>query len=136
MRDLRELSGPWRGFFIQRGRRGAISATLAFNDTHIKGYGSDLDGVFVFEGAYHPRTEVVELVKRYDALDVQYRGRWDGQMIAGTWRFAVFLDAYTIDADTGVFELWPASDEESLAEVVHRMALISSSSGPSEAKER
>jgi hypothetical protein len=111
MRDLRSLSGPWTGFFVQGRVRGTMAVHLQFDDTRISGHGADRDGSFSFSGTYHPRTNLVEMTKRYPELNVHYRGTWDGQMIAGTWRFAVFIPPNTLLGDTGDFELWPQTEE-------------------------
>lgn len=117
MRDLRTLSGPWKGFFVQGRRRGTMSVSLVFSGNRISGRGADVDGLFSMEGEYFPDQNRVMMEKRYSHLTSHYDGRWDGQLIAGYWSFSILYvseEGVFNDSDRGPFELWPQEHEEEL----------------------
>lgn len=101
MRDLSQLSGPWVGFWVQRGIRGSMGLALTFESGQIHGSGSDLVGAFRLSGAYRDDGSV-SIVKTYAWHLVDYKGRWDGQMISGSWKIKY--------EGTGPFEIWPEAD--------------------------
>jgi hypothetical protein len=106
LRSLSELSGPWVGFWIQQPVRGWMKIDLSFAKGRIAGGGSDQIGTFRIAGRYH-EDGTVEFTKRYRPWHkVIYTGRWDGQMIFGTWLIRRF--------DSGEFEIWPEAEFESL----------------------
>jgi hypothetical protein len=118
VRDLRTLSGPWKGFFVQRKRRGMMRCHLSFAGNQLAGTGDDADGIFQFEGEYFAEHHRVFLDKRYPDLTVHYDGRWDGLIIAGTWSFmmmSVTEEGTELHTAHGVFELWPEEHELSVA---------------------
>lgn len=90
--------------------------TLTFSEGSVFGDGTDRGGNFNFEGTYSDRDRV-DLTKRYDPLsvltnfscpEIRYRGKWNGQFIAGTWWQVGYPE------NKGVIELWPLDSEESL----------------------
>lgn len=109
MRELTDCSGPWAGQWIQGDVRGTMRMHLVFDGANISGYGADGDGPFSLRGQYVSEDRFVVIDKSYGRLNVCYRGEWDGQMIAG-------VSTITAEGffDTGEFEIWPESDEESL----------------------
>lgn len=105
MRDLSQLSGPWVGFWVQRGLRGSMGLALTFANGLITGTGSDLIGAFRLNGSYTADGDV-SLLKTYAWHVVEYKGKWDGQMIAGIWRIKY--------EGSGAFEIWPESESSTL----------------------
>lgn len=111
MRDLRDCSGPWSGFWIQEFDRGTMKLRLVIDGERIFGGGADEIGEFSIAGNYWPRTEGVKLMKRYWSHTVEYNGSWDGSMISGQWRIRSRKGVYS---DAGGFDLWPDSEEEAI----------------------
>lgn len=107
MSSLREKSGPWTGWWIQQPIRGRMRLTLRFAGDDIDGGGVDRDGPFSISGSVDG--DEVAMTKRYEALTVLYRGRWDGAMISGRSQIIGF-GFY----DEGAFEIWPEGEELSL----------------------
>lgn len=116
MRPLAETSGPWVGWSVQFGVRIHERLILRVGDGQIAGSGEDADGDFHVSGAYNAVGDV-EVVRRYTyctsgpegvGIPYLYRGRWDGAVVAGSWRP---LQPYD---DGGPFEMWP---EDETAEV-------------------
>jgi hypothetical protein len=106
MRDLKECSGIWGGFWIQGLTRGQMTLRLVIRGNIIAGGGQDISGPFEMHGEYDPQINQVVIDKAYPWLKVIYVGDWDGQMIAGTW--------FIPEQDAGVFEMWPQDEELSL----------------------
>ncbi|MBC8064365.1 MAG: hypothetical protein H7Y17_06010 [Chlorobia bacterium] len=108
MRDLSEVSGPWVGFWIQGLVRGNMGLRLSCKSGKIVGSGTDRVGSFKISGRYLISGKV-EFTKRYTWHSVHYKGQWDDQMIYGDW---------VIDfEDSGLFEIWPESENQALGEV-------------------
>ena len=105
MRELRSLSGPWVGFWVQDLQRGEMRLTLRFGESSVQGEGSDRVGSFTVSG-HHAASGVVGFAKVYPSHRVDYEGTWDGAMIAGRWRIGV-RRAF----DEGEFEIWPEQDD-------------------------
>lgn len=80
---------------------------LHFSGGAITGSGMDGDGPFRLAGHYDQQDSFAMIDKSYSALQVKYRGQWDGQMIAG-------VSVITAPGfyDTGEFEIWPESDTD------------------------
>ena len=94
-----------------------MSVSLVFNGNQISGRGTDVDGAFSMEGEYFADQNRVMIEKRYPNLTSHYDGRWDGQLIAGYWSFAIMhVTAEGVDtmSDRGPFELWPLEHEHDL----------------------
>ena len=111
MRELRDLSGPWVGFWVQGRRRGEMRLTLRFLGEGIEGEGTDLVGAFTIQGSYDPGPERVKFLKAYRPHSVDYNGTWDGAMIAGRWNFTRRLFGV---ANGGEFEIWPEKDDQAI----------------------
>lgn len=107
MRDLRELSGPWVGFWVQDLERGSMRLALRFHGDALEGSGSDAIGTFTIQGHYTPESEAVAFTKWYLRDSIEYAGTWDGTMIAGRWQ----IGRQRI-LDEGGFEIWPEGDDE------------------------
>jgi hypothetical protein len=121
MNDLKELSGPWSGFWIQSQVRGYMRLRLSFSANQVIGGGSDCAGFFEMSGIIDPRDGTVRLTKRYPTHGVEYQGRWDGRMIAGLWRMRqpVLYGQARFVEERGEFEMWPESEEtESLRDLL------------------
>jgi hypothetical protein len=101
MRDLSQMSGPWVGFWIQRRLRGNMGLALSFGNGRITGTGSNLIGAFRLDGDY-AADGAVRFVKTYAWHHVDYKGKWDDQMISGTWKIKY--------EGSGAFEIWPESE--------------------------
>src|ERR1700691_2560590 len=74
--DPRFPSGPWEGFWIQRGMgKQQMSLSLAFLDGRVAGSGRDIIGRFDFDGTYDLKTGRVTMTKKYEgAHRVDYDG--------------------------------------------------------------
>lgn len=116
VRTLDSLSGPWRGWSIQDGRRITEALDLLFRDGHLSGTGSDADGDFVVEGEYFA-DGLVELIRRYTfctagpegvGIPYVYSGTWDGTLVSGRW-WPLGHRAYG-----GPFEMWPPEEESAI----------------------
>lgn len=116
-RSLEQCCGPWRGFWIQFCHRGEMKLTLTFREAACFGMGEDPTGSFEISGTYDHRDRV-NFTKTFDRMDVilrnttpevRYRGKWNGQFIAGTWWQVGYPD------NTGAFEIWPEDEEQALA---------------------
>ena len=116
MRNLSQLSGPWVGFWVQRGFRGSMSLGLSFGSGVVQGSGHDLIGTFVLSGTYG-EDGVVQMTKAYAWHTVAYKGTWDGQMISGFWKIR--------HEGTGAFEIWPESDSLAVSELLESETLES-----------
>lgn len=123
MRELDGLSGPWRGLSLQEGFRLSESIHLTISGGRIVGTGEDSDGLFEIEGGYDASGAVL-ITRRYsvchhgsdgEGVPYDYRGRWDGDMISGTWEER----GYAVNGD--LFEMWPESGESlSVAELLRQ----------------
>jgi len=96
-------SGPWQGFWEQRGwgRQTMHDLVFLFQDGTVTGEGRDLIGRFTFRGEFTPHG-TIRMIKQYiDRHDVLYQGVYDGEgSIHGTWSIG--------DLWTGLFALSPA----------------------------
>src|SRR5690348_14965794 len=70
VRDLRTLSGPWSGFWIQELVRGNMKLRLRFAGNIIEGSGSDPMGNFQITGMFSDETNRVLFSKEYGAVTV------------------------------------------------------------------
>lgn len=111
MRELRDLSGPWVGFWVQGQVRGEMRLKLRFFGDGIDGGGSDRVGDFTIMGSYEPGSERVKLLKVYRSHNVDYEGTWDGSMIAGRWTFTRRI---RFTENSGEFEIWPEKDDQAI----------------------
>lgn len=113
MRELKDCSGPWVGFWIQGSRRGSMRLILRFGDETIEGEGDDFIGDFTVSGEYSVVTNGVGFTKTYRTHLVLYNGTWDGAMISGEWEFSRRM---RFVVSRGGFEIWPEREEESIEE--------------------
>lgn len=120
MRNLGDLSGPWVGFWIQGLDRGEMRLTLRFGETSINGDGIDKVGDFTVSGRY--AGEDVEFDKTHSSHTIGYTGRWDGDMIAGRWRFRRRMRGIE---NEGEFEIWPESDDEAIERMEAALTAVS-----------
>ncbi len=116
MRNLRDLSGSWVGFWVQRRERGEMRLTLRFGDRTIEGEGSDRVGAFTIRGSFSEEGGIVGFVKTYPSHPVDYKGVWDGAMIAGKWRISRF-------GGSGEFEIWPEKDDQAIERMEEALAV-------------
>ena len=105
--DPRFPSGPWIGFWIQRGfGKQKMSLSLAFINGRVVGCGRDVVGRFDFNGIYDLKTGRVQMVKLYErAHRVDYDGtnQGDGMWLWGVW---------SIRTIRGGFHLWPEDEDD------------------------
>lgn len=107
VRDLRDCSGPWKGFWIQELVRGNMRLTLRFAGSNIDGGGNDPVGEFVVTGIFSDETGGVLFTVAYKTHTVEYSGTWDGNFIYGKW--TLHDEQFT---EIGEFEIWPEKQEE------------------------
>lgn len=107
VRDLRDCSGPWKGFWTQELIRGHMRLTLQFAGTNIDGGGNDAIGSFDVKGIFSDETGRVLFTKAYKTHSVEYSGVWDGNFIYGKW--TLHDEQFT---EIGEFEIWPEKEEE------------------------
>jgi len=107
MRDLRDCSGPWKGFWTQDLVRGHMRLNLAFSGNNINGGGSDPIGSFEVSGIFSDETLRVLFTKTYRTHTVEYSGVWDGHFIYGRW--TLHDEQFT---EIGEFEIWPEDTRE------------------------
>ena len=113
-RDIRDLSGPWKGLWVQRDVRGTMHQfRLAFDGDAITGGGQDRSGTFTMRGEYIPAGDRVVITKRYWHCKVRYEGVWNGSFVAGT---SIIGPAWT--RERGTFEMWPEDEEETFETAV------------------
>ena len=114
--DERFPSGPWTGFWLQRGltgRQWMRDLNLRFADGLVEGSGVDCVGPFDLRGHYDLETGQCSMRKTYlDAHSVYYEGRNDddGLWIWGTWRLAL---------DRGGFHIWPKGVDDPTQRRLH-----------------
>ena len=105
-RDLRTLSGPWSGFWIQDLVRGYMKLKLHFVGTNLNGGGNDAIGSFEVAGIFSDETGQVLFTVTYRTHTVDYSGTWDGQFIFGKW--TLHDESFS---EIGEFEMWPDKEE-------------------------
>jgi hypothetical protein len=121
MRQLQELSGPWRGRWTQSASpfvgatTGIEKVNIEFGASSLEGVGEDCDGAFLFRGV-HDGTRVefqkLYIAARWDVAEsLTYQGIWNGEFIGGEWRD----DNDPEHENCGPFELWPLKLEEKLS---------------------
>lgn len=86
-------SGAWKGFWYQDGfgRQEMDHFELHFlDDGTIRGRGTDMVGLFTFNGTYNTSTGQIRMTKQYIGKHtVAYTGQGDGEgKIVGTWSIA------------------------------------------------
>src|SRR5947209_13461293 len=89
--DPRFPSGPWTGFFLQRGLPGKhhMELILTFRQGQMTGEGRDWVGEFFVRGKYDTADGRCHWTKRYvDKHDVYYEGFNEGKGIWGHWEIA------------------------------------------------
>jgi hypothetical protein len=105
--DPRFPSGPWIGFWIQRGfGKQKMSLSLAFINGRVIGCGRDVVGRFDFSGTYDLKTGRVVMTKQYEkAHRVEYDGanHGDGMWLWGVWN---------IRSVRGGFHIWPEGEDD------------------------
>ena len=106
-RDLRECSGPWKGFWTQDLVRGSMRLSLQFAGNDINGSGNDPVGSFDISGIFSDETQRVLFTSAYRTHTVDYSGVWDGHFIYGRW--TLHDDQFT---EIGEFEIWPEEERE------------------------
>jgi len=105
--DPRFPSGPWTGFWVQRGwGKQRMSLSLAFAEGRVRGQGRDVIGEFDFAGSYELETGRTRMVKHYARGHwVEYDGanQGDGLWLWGLW---------TVETERGGFHLWPEGEDD------------------------
>ena len=82
--DDRFPSGPWRGFWLQDGRRAWMDIQLDFHNGQVSACGSDIVGEFAFTGTYNTGNGRVLITKQYlNQHHIQYEG-W-AELQHGIW---------------------------------------------------
>jgi hypothetical protein len=107
VRDLRDCSGPWKGFWIQDLIRGHMRLTLQFSGSDVNGRGNDAKGEFQVSGIFSDVNGGVLFTTTYQTHAVEYAGTWDGNFIYGKW--TLHDEQFT---EIGEFEIWPEKEEE------------------------
>ena len=107
VRDLRDCSGPWKGFWIQDLIRGHMRLTLQFSGSDVNGRGNDAKGEFQVSGIFSDVNGGVLFTTTYQTHAVEYVGTWDGTFIYGKW--TLHDEQFT---EIGEFEIWPEKEEE------------------------
>ena len=120
MRDLRDLSGPWVGFWVQAGRRGEMRLAVRFGESSVEGGGNDRVGPFTITG-HHEAIGVVGFGKEYPSHGVDYAGIWDGAMIVGRWRLRT---RFAGKMGRGEFEIWPEGDDQAIERMEEALAAV------------
>jgi hypothetical protein len=94
-----------------------MGLALTFSDGKVHGTGTDVIGPFWLSGSFDDQGSV-HMTKSYSWHVVDYKGKWDGQMISGSWKIKY--------EGSGAFEIWPESDSFAVSEMfeseVHEMA--------------
>lgn len=114
MRQLSDLSGPWRGWSISGRNRGTVVAELAFGASTILGDGIGPLGRFHLEGQYTGESGRVVFSKHYADRMVIHEAKWDGTLISGRWFYSCLNMSEAgpmADSGSGSFEIWPAAHE-------------------------
>lgn len=109
VKDLRDFSGPWSGFWTQEMIRGHMKLRLRFYETNIQGDGTDRTGTFSVAGMFSESTGRVIFSKTYPSHTVDYVGTWDGSLIYGKWTIAD--EEFS---ESGDFEIWPDKEDAGL----------------------
>jgi hypothetical protein len=98
--DPRFPSGPWIGYWLQRGQKGMMDLHLTFLQGALTGEGRDRVGRFIVRGRYELADGKCYWTKKYlGQHDVFYQGYNEGKGIWGTWEITI--------ADRGGFHIWP-----------------------------
>lgn len=119
-RSLKDLSGPWSGWWIQESVRGNMRLRLSFANSNINGGGNDPIGQFEISGIWSDDSQRVLFTQQYRTHSVEYVGQWDGTLIYGKW---TLHDQFF--SESGEFEIWPDQEEQgvqSLAEAFGQAA--------------
>ncbi|HVL38236.1 MAG TPA: hypothetical protein VM328_02485 [Fimbriimonadaceae bacterium] len=85
---------------------------LRFGSGTIEGEGRDKIGKFVISGVFEGGSGKVLFTKVYRTHEVEYGGKWDGQMMFGKWTIVYFEFNGRVYGESGEFELWPDHEEE------------------------
>jgi hypothetical protein len=104
--DSRFPSGPWTGFFLQKGFAGRqwMELDLTFARGVLRGDGRDWVGTFLVRGRYDVETGKCSWTKRYVGQhDIAYAGYNEGRGIWGLWEDPLSL------TNRGGFHIWPVS---------------------------
>jgi hypothetical protein len=115
LKDLRTLSGPWSGFWIQELVRGNMKLRLTFHENSIFGSGRDPMGEFQISGMFSNDQRVM-FTKDYGATTVDYSGTWDGMLIYGRWN--LHDQNYS---EAGDFEIWPDKEDEDITSIAEQL---------------
>ena len=108
---VRLPSGGWHCRWIQDATVGLEELQLLVEGGSLRGSGTDLDGIFEYEGAAY-REGTVSLTKRYVKAfipvppSISYIGHWDGESITGHWI------ADQDPGNHGPFQMWPQDTPE------------------------
>jgi hypothetical protein len=101
-KDHRFPSGPWTGFWMQRGYgKNKMALHLCFREGLVSGAGGDAVGRFAMRGTYDLATGNCQLIKQYErAHRIEYTGASEGDelWLWGVWQFS---------GDRGGFHIWP-----------------------------
>jgi hypothetical protein len=104
--DPRFPSGPWVGFFLQKGfpGRNMMELRLTFQNGAMTGEGRDWVGEFFVKGQYNLEDGKCYWTKKYVGKhDVFYKGFNEGKGIWGTWEISILGES----AARGGFYIWP-----------------------------
>ncbi|MEO6597913.1 MAG: hypothetical protein ABIP94_24485 [Planctomycetota bacterium] len=102
-------SGPWTGYYLERGRRHRQDLDLHFSKGVLTGGVPDGIGPFSVSGSYGSGDGEVRWTKRYLRLHrVSYRGFREGKGIWGTWEIPPF--------SRSGFHIWPVGAGEAANE--------------------
>ena len=120
--DPRFPSGPWTGFFLERGRQW-MELVLTFRAGTVRGEGRDRIGTFLITGRYDVADGKCWWTKRYlGRHDIAYGGYNEGKGIWGTWEYP------PAPYHRGGFHIWPEAmgdpSQPRLAESVEEPVLV------------
>ena len=123
--DPRFPSGPWTGFFLERGSstRNWMELILLFREGILTGEGRDRVGPFLVRGRYNLDDGSCRWVKKYIGRhDVFYSGFNEGRGIWGVWEIAPY--------QRGGFHIWPEAMGDPTQQHLSAEADLPSSSDP------
>ena len=117
--DPRFPSGPWTGFFLQKGIPGRhmMEIRLTFQNGTMTGEGRDWVGRFTFTGRYNLADGKCYWTKKYIGKhDVFYQGYNEGKGIWGFWQFPGYEHLGALAR--GGFHIWPEGMGDPTTEVL------------------
>lgn len=95
-----DLSGVWKGYYVQKDKRYPMDISLTFRDGRIYGGGIDPLDEYTIEGSYDLDSGEFSWIKQYigqkHSHSVSYVGRWAGDRIVGNWKIRRLSDRFSL----------------------------------------